>query len=89
LRVSDEDIGRALVTLDELLDETVEPSGAAALAAGLQRRLPQGFRRVGVILSGGNIAAEAVEGLRTRFSPYDSEDAVIDGDRSGAAESSE
>jgi threonine dehydratase len=50
---------------DEILDAvrfallrlklTVEPSGAAPLAAVLSRRLPAGARRVGLILSGGNI----------------------------------
>jgi len=33
----------------------VEPSGAVPLAAALARRLPAGARRVGLILSGGNI----------------------------------
>ncbi|MBW2523873.1 MAG: threonine/serine dehydratase [Deltaproteobacteria bacterium] len=71
LRVSDEQIGRALVTLRQLLDETVEPSGAAALAAALSGQLPSDLRRVGVILSGGNIAPESVRNLEARFAPYE------------------
>jgi threonine dehydratase len=36
----------------------VEPSGAAAAAAVLSRKLPRDVKRVGVVLSGGNIDAE-------------------------------
>jgi len=36
----------------------VEPSGAAAAAAVLTGKLPRDARRVGVVLSGGNIDAE-------------------------------
>jgi threonine dehydratase len=36
----------------------VEPSGAAAAAAVLHRKLPQGIRSIGVILSGGNLDFE-------------------------------
>jgi threo-3-hydroxy-L-aspartate ammonia-lyase len=36
----------------------VEPSGAAAAAAVLFRRLPEDVKRVGVVLSGGNIDSE-------------------------------
>lgn len=68
-RVGDEDIGRALVTLRRALGETVEPSGAAALAVALTRRLPPAARRVGVLLSGGNIAPEAVAALAERYPP--------------------
>jgi threonine dehydratase len=33
----------------------VEPSGAVGVAALLQAKLPAGLRRVGVVLSGGNV----------------------------------
>jgi threonine dehydratase len=36
----------------------VEPSGAAAVAAVLHRKLPADVTRVGVILSGGNVDLE-------------------------------
>ncbi|MFL5802512.1 MAG: pyridoxal-phosphate dependent enzyme [Roseiflexaceae bacterium] len=53
------------VTDDEILDAVrfallrlklvIEPSGAVPLAAALAGRLPEGARRVGLIISGGNI----------------------------------
>lgn len=70
LRVVDEDIGRALVSLRRYTGEVVEPSGAAALAAVLRRLLPAGVQRVGVLLSGGNIAPDAVARLERQFEPY-------------------
>jgi threonine dehydratase len=36
----------------------VEPSGAAAAAAAFKRKLPSGCKRVGVVLSGGNVDPE-------------------------------
>ena len=41
----------------------VEPSGAAAAAAVMQRKLPPETKRVGVILSGGNIDPEILATL--------------------------
>jgi len=41
----------------------VEPSGAVAAAALLFRLLPSGIRRVGVIVSGGNVDQEVLAGL--------------------------
>jgi threo-3-hydroxy-L-aspartate ammonia-lyase len=41
----------------------VEPSGAAAAAAVMQRKLPPETQRVGVILSGGNIDPHALATL--------------------------
>jgi threo-3-hydroxy-L-aspartate ammonia-lyase len=60
--VDDAELGRALVALLLLGKVLVEPSGAAALAAAL-RGLPGSPRRVGVILSGGNVAPELVTRL--------------------------
>jgi threonine dehydratase len=54
LTVDDAEMGRALVQLLLLAKVLVEPSGAAALAAAL-RGLDGKPRRVGVILSGGNL----------------------------------
>ncbi len=70
LIVDDEDIGRALVSLASYANEIVEPSGAAALGAALGGQLPAGVERVGIILSGGNIATSQFEQLRQRFTPY-------------------
>lgn len=65
--VSDEDIGRALVTLLIRGRVLVEPSGAAALAVALRGDLPDAPKRVGVLLSGGNIASELVAELVARY----------------------
>jgi threonine dehydratase len=62
LTVTDDELGRALVALLLAAKILVEPSGAAALAAAL-RGLPGSPRRIGVILSGGNVAPERVADL--------------------------
>jgi threonine dehydratase len=41
----------------------VEPTGALGAAALLAGRLPEKARRVGVVLSGGNIDADALAGF--------------------------
>lgn len=56
--VSDEQIRDAMRFAFERLKTVVEPSGASALAALLAHRVDQLPRRVGVILSGGNVSAE-------------------------------
>ena len=65
-RVDDDEIARALVRL--LLDAKVlvEPSGAAALAVALRRGLPGAPKRIGVMLSGGNVEPELVAALVAR-----------------------
>jgi threonine dehydratase len=55
LLVSDEEIRATMRFLLERMKILVEPSGAAAAAAVLFRKLPAGIRSVGVILSGGNV----------------------------------
>jgi threonine dehydratase len=64
--VDDHDLGRALVRL--LLDAKllVEPSGAAALAVALRGASDVPGRRVGVLLSGGNVSPGLVAELLTR-----------------------
>lgn len=62
-----------LVTEEEILDAmrflmmrmkiVVEPSGAVAAAAVLNRRMPRGAMRVGVTLSGGNVDWEVIRRL--------------------------
>jgi threo-3-hydroxy-L-aspartate ammonia-lyase len=66
-RVQDEEICRAMAALHRHLQTMVEPSGAAALAVALRRGgLPRQWRRVGVILSGGNVAPELFRELCAR-----------------------
>lgn len=55
LLVSDDEILQAVAFCLQRLKLVVEPTGAVPLAAMLQGRLPESARRVGVILSGGNI----------------------------------
>ncbi len=66
-RVDDEAIGRTLSTLALSAHVVVEASGAAALAAVLTQALPPGARRVGVLLSGGNIGREQLAELLQRY----------------------
>jgi threonine dehydratase len=55
LTVSDEEIIAALRFLLFRMKILVEPTGAAATAAVLSNKLPTDIKRIGVILSGGNI----------------------------------
>ncbi len=78
-RVDDEQMARALVRLLVHAKILVEPSGAASLAGALQllRRLDEGAahqdifsrrpRRVGVLLSGGNVSPKLVTELLARY----------------------
>lgn len=55
LTVSDDEIRETIRFMLFRMKLLVEPSGAAAAAAVLSRKLPGSPRRVGVVLSGGNI----------------------------------
>lgn len=63
LTVSDAEIVRAMKFMLFRMKLLVEPSGAAAAAAVLTRKLPSDTKRVGVILSGGNIDVELLAKL--------------------------
>ncbi|GGJ06507.1 threo-3-hydroxy-L-aspartate ammonia-lyase [Streptomyces brasiliensis] len=56
--VSDDQIRDAMRFAFERLKSVVEPSGASGLAALLAQRIEPGPRRIGVILSGGNVGAD-------------------------------
>jgi threo-3-hydroxy-L-aspartate ammonia-lyase len=56
--VSDEDAFAAVRALATRAKQVVEPSGASAVAAVLAGIVPADGRRVGIVLSGGNIAPE-------------------------------
>lgn len=53
--VSDDDCLYAMNLAKIHLDVTLEPGGAAAMAAVVTRRLPDHYKRIAVILSGGNV----------------------------------
>jgi threo-3-hydroxy-L-aspartate ammonia-lyase len=61
--VTDEQIVAAMRVLFERCKLVVEPSGACALAAVLAGAVPVAGQRVGVVLSGGNIGADAFAAL--------------------------
>ncbi len=69
-RVDDDEIRHALALLLFAGKVLAEPSGAAALAAVLRKELPEQPRRVGVIVSGGNVdpavLMKALETLATK-----------------------
>jgi threonine dehydratase len=53
--VTDEELVDAMRLLFERMKIVVEPSGAAAFAAVLNERFPIRGKRVGIVLSGGNV----------------------------------
>ncbi len=63
LTVSDEEIVATINFILFRMKLLVEPSGVAAAAAVLFRKLPQDVRTVGVVLSGGNIDPDMVAKL--------------------------
>ena len=65
LTVSDAEIITTIKFMLFRMKQLVEPSGAAAAAAVLHGRLPLETKRVGVILSGGNIDPGALANLLT------------------------
>jgi len=58
LTVTDDEIMATMRFMLFRMKVLVEPSGAAAAAAVFARRIPEDCRRVGVVLSGGNVDPE-------------------------------
>jgi threonine dehydratase len=68
--VSDPELCEAMRVVFERMKFVIEPSGAAAIAALLHRRIPELLgKRVGAIVSGGNIDASRYAQLLTTSSP--------------------
>jgi threo-3-hydroxy-L-aspartate ammonia-lyase len=63
LTVSDEEIIATIRFMLFRLKMLVEPSGVAAAAAVMFRKLPTDMERVGVVLSGGNIDSALLTSL--------------------------
>jgi threonine dehydratase len=61
--VTEEEIRATVRFLMERMKIVVEPSGAVGVAAALFGKLPAGIRRVGVIVSGGNLDPEFLKTL--------------------------
>jgi len=58
--VTDAEVAHAVRLLATRTKQLVEPSGAAGLAAVLAGHVPVAGRRVGIVLSGGNVAAPSL-----------------------------
>lgn len=71
LLVSDAEVVAAMRLIWERLKQVVEPSGAVTLAAVLRYRPLFAGRRIGLILSGGNVDLEALPGLFSAEAPGD------------------
>lgn len=63
LLVSEAEIREAARFILSRMKLVVEPSGAVAAAAVLAGKLPEPFRRVGIVLSGGNVDLETLAAL--------------------------
>lgn len=63
LTVTDEEIKAAMKFMLFRMKLLVEPSGAAAAAAVFTRKIPSECRRVGVVLSGGNVDSDVLSGI--------------------------
>lgn len=68
--VDDAALGRSLSSLATYAKMVVEPSGAAAASVALDRRLPGAPRRIGAIVSGGNLGLDRLAQLLTEHSPH-------------------
>ena len=69
VEVSEAEIAEAMSTLYRLTHNVAEGAGAAALAALTQERARQAGKRVGVILSGGNVDAEVFRAVLAGEAP--------------------
>lgn len=63
LLVSEEQIKEAVKYIMTRMKLVVEPSGAVGAAAVMAGKLPSGIRRVGIVLSGGNVDLEVLATL--------------------------
>lgn len=68
--VGDDDLRRAIVTLLETARQVVEGAGAAALAAATLRRDEWRGKKVGLVLSGGNITLDQLRELLNAAGDY-------------------
>jgi threonine dehydratase len=64
--VSDDEIIAAMRLLLDRLKTVVEPSGACGVAALMNARIPLRGKRIGVVLSGGNVGADRLVELLAR-----------------------
>ena len=66
MTVTDEDLVRTMYFVWTRMKLVVEPTGVLGLAAAYNHRYPVSGKRVGVVISGGNVdIAQAAEWFRT------------------------
>jgi threonine dehydratase len=63
LLVSEYEIRETMRLLLMRMKILVEPSGAVSAAAALFRKFPPDLKRIGVVLSGGNVDADVLAGI--------------------------
>ena len=63
LLVSDDEIRQTMAFCLSRMKILVEPSGAVAAAAALFQKLPKGLKRVGLVVTGGNVDMDILQGL--------------------------
>jgi len=63
LLVSEDEIKEAVKFVMSRTKLVVEPSGAVGAAAAMAGKLPAGLKRVGIVLSGGNVDLEVLAAL--------------------------
>jgi threonine dehydratase len=61
--VSEDEISAAIRFFLTRMKIVVEPSGGVAAAAALNRRVPREAKRIGVIITGGNIDLEMLASI--------------------------
>jgi threo-3-hydroxy-L-aspartate ammonia-lyase len=77
--VEDADALATVRTLALRCKQVVEPSGASALAAVLAGTVPAAGRRIGIVLSGGNVAPDVLaDAVRGAPQPWEGEGAAVD-----------
>jgi len=64
LTVTDAELLKSMFFLWERMKIVVEPTGALAAAALLEKKIDAKGKRIGVVLSGGNVDVKAISALR-------------------------
>jgi threonine dehydratase len=65
LKVSDAEIAEAMFAIYQDTHNLAEGAGAAALAGAIQESAMNGRRRIGIVLTGGNVDAEVFAKILT------------------------
>lgn len=77
LLVSDDEIKQAMRFVLLRTKQLVEPTGATAVAAVMFGRVPSNLKRIGVVLSGGNVDADVLAAILTEETPAANDSAQV------------